>query len=132
LETVAQMHPGRIHLLPNGESNLFNLLCASDMILLPAVHQPSGTLYAKSMAVGTPCIAHRMGAAADRVIPHPQEDSNGFLFDNLAPDTLLRTLRKALSVHSNTEEWGNLRARGAAQRFNWDVTAQRFLDLLHA
>jgi len=132
LETVAQMHPGRIHLLPCGEVSLFNLLCASDMILLPAVHQPSGTLYAKSMAVGTPCIAHRMGAAADRVIPFPQEESNGFLFDNLAPDTLLRTLRKALSIHSNSEEWDKLRGRGTARRFNWDVTALRFLDLLPA
>ena len=129
LETVASMHPGRIHLLPGGEANLFRLLAASDLLLLPAVHQPSGTLYAKSMAVGTPCIANRMGAACDQIQPYPGEDADGFLFDDLAPDTLLRTLRKALAVRNSTEEWSRLQQNGIRRTFQWDVTASSFLDL---
>jgi len=130
IETIARMHPGRIHLLPGGEDNLFHLLSASDMILLPAVHQPSGTLYAKSMAVGTPCIAHRVGSAADRIIGYPNERADGFLFDGLAPDTMLRILRKALSVRSNREEWDKIQGRGASLCYFWDVAAARLLGLL--
>lgn len=130
IETIARMHPGRIHLLPGGEDSLFHLLSASDMILLPAVHQPSGTLYAKSMAVGTPCIAHRVGSAADRIIGYPNERADGFVFDGLAPDTMLRILRKALSVRTNREEWDKIQGRGAGMCYFWDVAAAQILGLL--
>lgn len=130
LEAVARLHPGRIHLLPGGEDNLFHLLSASDAILLPAVHQPSGTLYAKAMAVGAPCIAHRVGSAADRIMPHPHEQADGFLFDGLAPDTILRNLKKVLSIRSNAQEWDGICTRGASMCYFWDVAAGRILSLL--
>jgi len=81
------------------------------------------------MAVGTPCIANRMGAACDQIQPYPGENSDGFLFDDLAPDTLLRTLRKALAVRNSTEEWSRLQQNGIRRTFQWDVTASSFLDL---
>ncbi|MEN9353639.1 MAG: glycogen synthase GlgA [Fibrobacterota bacterium] len=130
LETVARLHPGRIHILPSGEASLFHLLSASDMVMLPAVHQPSGTVYAKAMAVGTPCIAHRVGSAADRIVSHPAEQADGFLFDGLAPDTLLRTLRKVLVIRSNEEEWDKICSRGVTHGYFWDVAAERILGLL--
>jgi len=87
-------------------------------------------LYARAMTLGTPTLAHRVGAAADRIVSWPKSVADGFLFDDLAPDTLLRNLRKALQIRGNEAEWSALCARAAGRDFSWNKIANSYLALV--
>jgi len=87
-------------------------------------------LYARAMALGTPTLAHRVGAAADQIVPFPKPGADGFLFDDLAPDTLLKHLRKALQLRANPAEWSAMCWRAAQRDFSWTKVASTYLGLL--
>jgi starch synthase len=127
LEAVAGTHPDRIRLYPKGNEALLQVLTAADLLLLPIAHQPGGVLYARAMTLGTPTLAHRAGAAADRIVSWPKSVADGFLFDDLAPDTLLRNLRKALQMRCNKTEWSAMCARAAGRDFSWNRIARSYL-----
>jgi len=130
LEAVAGNHPDRIRLYPKGDGTLRQVLAAADLLLLPVAHQPGGVLYARAMTLGTPTLAHRAGAAADRIVSWPKSVADGFLFDDLAPDTLLRNLRKAIQLRNNELEWSALCARAAGRDFSWNKIARSYLGLV--
>lgn len=130
LESVAANHPERIHLFPKGDATLLKVLKGADLLLLPVAHQPGGVLFARAMAMGTPTLAHRVGAAADQIVSYPKSGADGFLFDDLAPDTLLKHLRKALQLRGNTREWLALCSRAAKRDFSWAKVANTYLGLL--
>lgn len=130
LEAVAESHPERIRLFPKGDTVLLQVLSAADLLLLPVAQQPGGVLYARAMTLGTPTLAHRVGAAADRIVSWPKSVADGFLFDDLAPDTLLRNLRKALQIRGNEAEWSALCARAAGRDFSWNKIANSYLALV--
>jgi len=130
LEAVAANHPDRIHLFHKDDSTLLKVLKGADLLLLPVAHQPGGVLFARAMAMGTPTLAHRVGAAADQIVSFPKSGADGFLFDDLAPDTLLKHLRKALQLRSNTAEWSALCSRAAMRNFSWTKVARTYLDLV--
>ncbi|HNY29478.1 MAG TPA: glycogen/starch synthase [Fibrobacteria bacterium] len=129
LELVARNHPDRIRLYPKDDSVLYQVLAAADLLLLPVAHQPGGVLFARAMALGTPTLAHRVGAAADKIISWPKSIADGFLFDDLAPDTLLRNLRKALQIRHNKSDWTALCSRAAGRDFTWKKIAALYLTL---
>lgn len=130
LEAVAANHPDRIHLFQKDDATLLKVLKGADLLLLPVAHQPGGVLFARAMAMGTPTLAHRVGAAADQIVPFPKSGADGFLFDDLAPDTLLKHLRKALQLRANTTEWSALCSRAALRNFSWAKVARTYLDLV--
>jgi starch synthase len=129
LETVADAHPSRILLYSRGDETLHRVLAAADLLLLPVTHQPGGVLYARSMSMGTPVLAHRMGSVADCVVPHAKAGADGFLFDDLAPDVLLKHLRKAIQLRGNSDEWWSLCHRAASRDFSWARAAESYLAL---
>ncbi|MBK8800606.1 MAG: glycogen/starch synthase [Fibrobacteres bacterium] len=129
LELVARSHPDRIRLYPKDDQVLFDVLAAADLLLLPVAHQPGGVLFARAMALGTPTLAHRVGAAADKIVSWPKSIADGFLFDDLAPDTLLRHLRKALQIRNNATDWTGLCSRAAGRDFTWKKIAALYLAL---
>ncbi|MCB9495691.1 MAG: glycogen/starch synthase [Fibrobacteria bacterium] len=130
LEAVAGAHPHKILLFQKGDDTLKQVLSAADFLLLPVTHQPGGVLYARSMAMGTPALAHRMGAVADQVVPCPKPHCDGYLFDDLAPDVLLKQLRKVVHHLENRAEWGEMCLRAAERDFSWDRIARIYLEIL--
>ena len=130
LELVAATHPDRIHLWPRGDEMLRKALSAADLLLLPVAHQPGGVLFARAMTLGTPTLAHRVGAAADKIVSWPKSIADGFLFDDLAPDTLLRNLRKALQIRNNPVDWAAMCARAAGRDFSWARISRSYLGLV--
>jgi len=127
---VAEAHPQKILLFPKGDDTLKQVLSAADFLLLPVTHQPGGVLYARSMALGTPALAHRMGAVADQVVPSPKPNCDGFLFDDLAPDVLLKQLRKVLHAYGNHAEWGEMCLRASQRDFSWNQVAKTYVEVL--
>lgn len=130
LEVVAANHPERIHLFQKDDATLLKVLKGADLLLLPVAYQPGGVLYARAMSMGTPTLAHRVGAAADQIVSYPKTGADGFLFDDLAPDTLLKHLRKALQLRANLPEWMALCSRAAMRDFSWAKVAESYLGLL--
>ena len=130
LEAVAANHPERIHLFPKDDATLLKVLKGADLLLLPVAYQPGGVLFARAMSMGTPTLAHRVGAAADQIVGYPKSGADGFLFDDLAPDTLLKHLRKALQLRANQTEWMALCSRAALRNFSWAKVAESYLALL--
>lgn len=129
LELVASNHPDRIRLYPKDDKILYQVLAAADLLLLPVAHQPGGVLFARAMSLGTPTLAHRVGAAADKIVSWPKSIADGFLFDDLAPDTLLRQLRKALQIRASGSDWPALCSRAAGRDFSWKKIAATYLSL---
>lgn len=132
LEAVSDAHPQKILLFNKGDETLKHVLAAADFLLLPVTHQPGGVLYARAMSMGTPALAHRMGAVADQVIPYPKPNCDGFLFDDLAPDILLKQLRKVVHHVGNRTDWGDICLRAARRDFSWDSVASQYLEVVLA
>lgn len=130
LEAVSDAHPKKILLFNKGDETLRHVLAAADFLLLPVTHQPGGVLYARAMSMGTPALAHRMGAVADQVVPHPKPNCDGFLFDDLAPDVLLKQLRKVVHQVANQTEWGEICQRAAKRNFSWESVAKLYLGVV--
>ncbi|MFC6714855.1 glycosyltransferase family 4 protein [Branchiibius cervicis] len=97
-------------------------LWASDVLVLPSSYESFSLILLEALACGVPAVHTRTGAAPDLIEP----GGNGFLIDPTVPD-VIEGIRAALRLDAAA---ARLAAREAATPHDWDVVAQRYLDLL--
>ncbi|MFP5333333.1 MAG: glycosyltransferase [Acidimicrobiia bacterium] len=97
---------------------------AADVLLLPSRTESFGLVAAEAQSCGLPVIAARTGGLS-HVVDH---DTSGFLIDGWDPADYAAA---AIDVLSDRALADRLRdgALGWSQRFSWDATANRFLEL---
>lgn len=127
---VANYRNGRVSANITYSEQLASMIYAgSDMILMPSKSEPCGLSQLIAMRYGTIPIVHEVGGLRDTVHPYGSEYSNGFSFYDFTDETLLNTIRNAISVYNNKDEWKNLMFRAMTEDLSWGHSANKYIEL---
>ncbi|MDD5066295.1 MAG: glycogen/starch synthase [bacterium] len=104
-----------------------------DIFLMPSRVEPCGLNQLYALRYGTVPLVHRTGGLADTVTDIQKEKVNGtgFVFYQYHPSALLETIRKALLLFQNKQEWARVQANGMKQDFSWGKSSKEYLELYH-
>ncbi len=129
---VARACPNVLFL--NGYSEVLAdpLYAAGDLFLMPSSFEPCGISQMLAMRSGQPCVVHGVGGLRDTV----QHEVTGFVFGGetsreQADNFVSTTLAALASRAADPSGWKSLCDRAKAQRFSWELAAQRTIDELY-
>lgn len=104
----------------------------ADFFLMPSIYEPCGLNQIYSLRYGTLPLVRRTGGLADTVLNYNEAtaDGTGFVFDLPTPQALFDTIGWAVSTwYDRSEHIGILRKRAMEQRFSWDASAQKMIEV---
>ena len=126
LAALALAAPHRIAVEFNFTDRLeHRLLAGADGLMMPSLYEPCGLTQMRAQRYGTIPVARRVGGLADSIA----DGATGLLFDEYTPEGLLETVKLAIDRYRATAPWQALIRGAMAQRFGWDDSAKRYLDL---
>ncbi|MBR5817832.1 MAG: glycosyltransferase, partial [Clostridia bacterium] len=108
------------------------LYASADIFLMPSKSEPCGLAQMIACAYGTIPVVRAVGGLYDSIKPYGTEDSNGFTFNNYNAHELLFTVKDALKLYSDKEEWAKLVKRAINTDFSWDKSADKYLELYNS
>ncbi|MFP4392532.1 MAG: glycogen synthase [Desulfohalobiaceae bacterium] len=125
LQEKAAQHPDSLLLNPAGlsqpeESARHYLLC--DFMLLPSRYEPCGLVQMECQVLGAQPIARQTGGLADTVFETQVEgcpSPNGFVFQNLQPQSLIAAVHRALDSYASRKEHQQRLQNCLEQRNDW-------------
>jgi starch synthase len=106
----------------------------ADFFLMPSRFEPCGLNQMYSLRYGTPPIVRATGGLDDSVVNFsPQSRTGtGFKFTDLTAGALYDTVGWALHTWYNDKDGlAALIQNGMAQRFTWERSAKRYINLFH-
>jgi glycosyltransferase involved in cell wall biosynthesis len=106
-------------------TDVINLLQSSDAFVLPSLGEGFSLAIVEALAAGLPVIATRVGGAAEII----EEDRNGFLVPPADAPALGEAVSRALSLNTEQREAFRRAARDTAQRFSFETTASKLLEI---
>ena len=126
LSALALAAPDRIAVEFNFTDKLeHRLLAGADALLMPSLYEPCGLTQMRAQRYGTIPIARRVGGLADSIV----DGVTGLLFDEYTPEGLMEAMKQAIGQYRERTAWRALIRRAMGQRFGWEVSAQRYLDV---
>ncbi len=131
LAKAARTHPGRVAVrIGYDESQAHRFQAGCDLFLMPSRFEPCGLTQMQAMRYGTPPLARRTGGLADTVVDVSEWGrGTGFLFEEISPEALVASFRRARERYSARKTWRSLQRRCMVQRFSWEVSARRYQEL---
>jgi starch synthase len=97
----------------------------ADIFLMPSKFEPCGLGQMVAMCYGTIPIARKTGGLADTI----EDGKTGFLFKEYKVEAFLKTIKKALNLYQNKEEWQKLTREAMKKDFSWVLSAKEYLKL---
>jgi starch synthase len=130
LEDFAKRFPRKFYFLSGFKPKAAHqILAASDMFLMPSRFEPCGIAQMNALKYGTLPVVHKTGGLADTVFPWTAKKGNGFLFEDYSAETLVKTVKKAISVFKNKERWQRLMLNGMKAEYSWSKSAESYSEL---
>ena len=105
------------------------MYAAADIFLRPSKSEPCGLAQMIACAYGTVPVVRAVGGLYDSIIPYGLDGSNGFRFDSYNAHDLLFTLKSALSLYKNPQQWRALCRRAINSDFSWGNSASKYMEL---
>jgi starch synthase len=104
----------------------------SDLFLMPSRYEPCGLGQLSAKRYGALPIVRRTGGLNDTVTSFDEYDGtgDGFSFNDLTPLSIANTVGWAVATwYDRPEAFAALRERGMRDRFAWEHSALRYVDL---
>ena len=108
------------------------IMAGSDFLLVPSAFEPCGLTQMYAMRYGTLPIVRQTGGLADTVANYdePTGEGTGFSFDLLTPSAIYNTVGWALwTWHNRPEHIASMQQRAMAERFSWEDSAARYIEV---
>jgi D-inositol-3-phosphate glycosyltransferase len=99
---------------------------AAEMVVMPSHYESFGMVALEAMAMGTPVIASEVGGLAHLV----RHNRNGLHVPSRDPEALAVALLRLLEDRTLRRNLGE-QAHMDARAYDWDIIAQRMVDLYH-
>jgi starch synthase len=126
LAALALAAPDRIAVEFNFTDRLeHRLLAGADALLMPSLYEPCGLTQMRAQRYGAIPVARRVGGLADSIA----DGATGLLFDDYTPAGLMQAVLQAIGQYREAPAWRALIRRAMGQRFGWDDSAKRYLDV---
>ena len=83
------------------------------------------------MRYGSIPIARKTGGLADTIRPAHSSEScpNGFIFEDIDFNSLIRVFHKAIELHANRKNFARMRKNAMNSSFSWDLAAEKYLQI---
>lgn len=104
------------------------MYAAADLFLMPSKSEPCGLAQMMACSYGTLPVVRRVGGLADTIVPYPSDKANGFGFHHFNAHELLFTVKDAITVYQNREEWQQLVEQAMTTDFSWSKSADIYLN----
>ena len=101
------------------------LLKSSSCLVLPSVMESFGLVFLEGMACGKPVVSYDIPAAKEVI----EDGRNGFLVPVGNVKLLAKQILEVLTDSSLARRMGNFGRRLVEERFTWEKTAERTLDV---
>jgi starch synthase len=111
------------------DEELAHLIYAgADAFLMPSRFEPCGLGQMIAMRYGTAPIVHAVGGLADTVrdFDPVTKQGNGFTFNELTVDALVKTTERAVSIYRERKLWQALIRNAMREDFSWEKSAQQY------
>ena len=132
LQAKMNNFPEQIHCdLTFNEPLAHRIYAGADMILIPSRFEPCGLTQMIAIRYGTIPIASNVGGLADTVMEFEpvNGEGNGFVINDLTPEGIVQTMRRALTIFADKNRWMKLVSDAAAENFSWENSAERYVEL---
>jgi len=103
----------------------------SDMFLMPSKYEPCGLNQLYSLRYGTVPIVRATGGLADTIADYDirADSGTGFVFREYSSGAMMTAIERALVVFADSERWQRLMARDMQQRWSWEESARKYMEL---
>ncbi len=105
------------------------MYAAGDFFLMPSKSEPCGLAQMIACSYGAVPIVRSVGGLYDTIIPYGEEGANGFRFDNYNAHELLFTVKNALQLYKNKEEFERITKNAMKSKFTWDNSAEEYIQI---
>ncbi|MGB8929835.1 MAG: glycogen synthase GlgA [Anaeromyxobacteraceae bacterium] len=115
------------------ERTAHRIEAGADLFLMPSQFEPCGLNQLYSLRYGTVPVVRAVGGLEDTVEDYDGwRRGTGFKFREYDARSLLTALRRAVEAWRDARAWRAIVARGMAQDFSWDRSAERYEALYQA
>ncbi len=131
LVQVNEMYKGNVcALVKYNEKIARRIFAASDMFLMPSRYEPCGLSQIIALRYGSIPIVRATGGLIDTISDYSKNKKSGigFVFENFSIASLLDSLKKALKVYNNEQEWNKLVQRAMKKRFSWTKSSKLYVE----
>lgn len=129
---LASRYPDKIGVHIGFSEELSHLIEAgADMFVMPSRFEPCGLNQLYSQRYGTPPIVHAIGGLADSVVdctPKTLQDgsASGFAFHGMTAKNLFATIKRAVALYHDHDNWNALRQNCMGKEFSWEASAEAY------
>ncbi len=105
------------------------LYAGADFILMPSISEPCGIAQMIASRYGTVPIVRETGGLKDSIKDCSLGEGNGFTFYEQSPKALTDTVKRALQVYANKEDFKKLVKAVMSVDFSWEKSAEKYYEL---
>ena len=100
----------------------------SDFILMPNKYAPTGLNALYALNCGTVPIVHYTGALKDIIVPFNSktQEGNGFIFKQYKTDDLVKTVKSAIALFNEIENWNRLIDNALNGDYSWKESVKEY------
>ena len=132
LSGLQAQYPDRISLTISHNSEYAHLIYAgSDMFLMPSRYEPCGLGQLIAHKYGTIPVVHYTGGLADTIgeVSASAKRGNGFVFKKFEPESMVRTVKRAVRMYHDKEKWTRLMKRVMHEDNSARISAIKYVRL---
>lgn len=108
------------------------IYAGSDFLLMPSISEPCGIAQMIASRYGTVPIVRETGGLKDSIHDCSLGSGNGFTFYEQKPKILADTIKRALKVYNNKEDWKKLVDTVMTIDFSWNKSAEKYYDMFQS
>lgn len=105
------------------------IYAASDIFLMPSKSEPCGLSQMIASRYGAIPLVRKTGGLADSIKDFSSEKGNGYTFEGLESDVLLKTIKRALNDYQNTIDWTDKVLTVMNYDFGWTKSAKEYIKM---
>ena len=132
---LAEKYPSRLHVhIGYSEDLAHQIEAGCDLFIMPSRFEPCGLNQMYSLRYGTPPVVNFTGGLADTVtdataMAQQDKTANGFVFNNVNAETLLSTIKRALTIYKKPKQWQQICKTAMQQELSWESSAKKYQAL---
>ena len=105
------------------------IYAGADFLLMPSISEPCGIAQMIASRYGTVPIVRETGGLKDSIHDANLGSGNGFTFYEQTPEALIDSIKRALSVYKNANDWTNLVKSVMSIDFSWNHSADEYHNM---
>jgi len=105
------------------------LYAGADFLLMPSISEPCGIAQMIASRYGTVPIVRETGGLKDSIKDCSFGSGNGFTFYEQSPEALAETVKRALKVYANKEDFKKLVKTVMSTDFSWEKSAVKYFEM---